>query len=115
MTTGHAPRGFPRILKWLLAGLMLIIGLAIGIPGIKLATLGGSLYFSLMGLAMVIASVLIFRNRRSGILLYAAGVCRVHYLGHQRCRMDLLAAVLAPVCLRRAGASFGPRLALLVG
>lgn len=71
MTTGHAPRGFPRILKWLLAGLMLIIGLAIGIPGIKLATLGGSLYFSLMGLAMVIASVLIFRNRRSGILLYA--------------------------------------------
>jgi hypothetical protein len=34
----------PRILQWLLAGLMLIIGLAIGILGAKLATVGG-LYF----------------------------------------------------------------------
>ncbi|WP_260608631.1 hypothetical protein, partial [Klebsiella pneumoniae] len=25
MATGNAPRGFPRILQWLLAGLMLII------------------------------------------------------------------------------------------
>ncbi len=31
MATGNAPRGFPRILQWLLAGLMLIIGLAVGI------------------------------------------------------------------------------------
>ncbi len=30
MATGNAPRGFPRILQWLLAGLMLIIGLAVG-------------------------------------------------------------------------------------
>ncbi|SQC40824.1 glucose dehydrogenase [Klebsiella pneumoniae] len=29
MATGNAPRGFPRILQWLLAGLMLIIGLAV--------------------------------------------------------------------------------------
>ena len=36
MTTGNAPRGFPRILQWLLAGLMLIIGLAVGILGAKL-------------------------------------------------------------------------------
>ncbi len=33
MATGNAPRGFPRILQWLLAGLMLIIGLAVGILG----------------------------------------------------------------------------------
>jgi hypothetical protein len=33
MATGNVPRGFPRILQWLLAGLMLIIGLAIGILG----------------------------------------------------------------------------------
>jgi hypothetical protein len=50
---------------------MLIIGLAIGILGIKLATLGGTLYFAIMGLVMVIAAVLIFRNRRGGIALYA--------------------------------------------
>ncbi len=32
---------------------------------------GGTLYFALMGVVMVIAAVLIFRNRRGGILLYA--------------------------------------------
>ncbi len=61
----------PRILQWLLAGLMLIIGLAVGILGAKLALVGGTLYFALMGVVMVIAAVLIFRNRRGGILLYA--------------------------------------------
>ncbi len=69
MATGNAPRGFPRILQWLLAGLMLIIGLAVGILGAKLALVGGTLYFALMGVVMVIAAVLIFRNRRGGILL----------------------------------------------
>ena len=42
MATGNAPRGFPRILQWLLAGLMLIIGLAVGILGAKLALVGGT-------------------------------------------------------------------------
>ncbi len=45
-------RGFPRILQWLLAGLMLIIGLAVGILGAKLALVGGTLYFALMGVVM---------------------------------------------------------------
>ena len=71
MATGNVPRGFPRILQWLLAGLMLIIGLAIGILGAKLASVGGTWYFAIMGLVMVIASLLIFRNRRGGIVLYA--------------------------------------------
>lgn len=53
------------------AGLMLIIGLAIGILGAKLASVGGTRYFAIMGLVMVIASLLIFRNRRGGIVLYA--------------------------------------------
>jgi hypothetical protein len=61
----------PRILQWLLAGLMLIIGLAIGILGAKLASVGGTFYFAMMGLVMVIAAVLIFRSRRGGIMLYA--------------------------------------------
>ena len=67
MATGNVPRGFPRILQWLLAGLMLIIGLAIGILGAKLASVGGTFYFAIMGLVMVIASALIFRNRRAGV------------------------------------------------
>ena len=70
MAFGSAPRGIPRILQWLLAGLMMLIGLAVGGLGFKLATVGGSSYFLIMGVAMVIAAILIFLNRTSGILLY---------------------------------------------
>lgn len=66
MAFGSAPRGIPRILQWLLAGLMMLIGLAVGGLGFKLATMGGSGYFLMMGVAMVIAAVLIFLNRSSG-------------------------------------------------
>lgn len=71
MATGSTPRGIGRILKWLLAGLLIIIGLAIGIPGIKLVSLGGSVYFLVMGVAMLISALLIIKNRISGLVLYA--------------------------------------------
>lgn len=71
MAFGSAPRGIPRILQWLLAGLMLLIGLAVGGLGFKLATVGGSCYFLIMGVVMVIAAILIFLNRTSGIVLYS--------------------------------------------
>jgi len=71
MATGSTPRGIGRILKWLLAGLLIIIGLAIGIPGIKLVSLGGSAYFLVMGVAMLVSALLIIKNRTSGIVLYA--------------------------------------------
>lgn len=70
MAFGNAPRGIPRILQWLLAGLMAIIGLAVGGLGFKLVTVGGSGYFLIMGVVMVIAAILIFINRSSGIVLY---------------------------------------------
>ncbi|MEZ1645916.1 hypothetical protein, partial [Enterobacter hormaechei] len=54
MAFGSAPRGIPRILQWLLAGLMLLIGLAVGGLGFKLVTVGGSGYFLIMGVVMVI-------------------------------------------------------------
>ena len=71
MSTGNVPRGFPRILQWLLIGLMAIIGLAIGALGAKLAAVGGSWFFALMGLVMVVCAILIARHRRGGIVLYA--------------------------------------------
>lgn len=70
MAFGSAPRGVPRILQWLLVGLMMLIGLAVGGLGFKLATVGGSFYFLIMGVVMVVAALLIFLNRSSGILLY---------------------------------------------
>ncbi len=57
----------PRILQWLLAGLMLIIGLAVGILGAKLALVGGTLYFALMGVVTGHRGGVDFRNRRGGI------------------------------------------------
>lgn len=72
MTTGSMPRGVPRILLWLLVVLMAIIGLAVGGLGIKLATVGGSRYFAIMGAVMVVSAVLIALRRRSGIVLYGA-------------------------------------------
>jgi len=71
MATGNVPRGFPRILQWLLIGLMALIGLAIGALGAKLASVGGTWFFALMGLAMVVSAILIARHRRGGIVLYA--------------------------------------------
>ncbi|GJL34111.1 quinate dehydrogenase [Enterobacter hormaechei] len=67
------PRRLVTLLRWLLAILMLVIGLAIGIPGIKLITLGGSVWFATMGIVMLIAAILILRNRPGGIILYALG------------------------------------------
>lgn len=69
MAFGSAPWD-TRILQWLLARLMTLIGLAVGGLGLKLVTVGGSGYFLIMGVAMVIAAVLIFINRASGIVLY---------------------------------------------
>lgn len=67
------PRRLVTLLRWLLAILMFVIGLAIGIPGIKLIALGGSVWFTTMGIVMLIAAILILRNRPGGIILYALG------------------------------------------
>ena len=71
MAFGSAPRGVPRLLQWLLVVLMAIIGLAVGGLGFKLATVGGSWYFLIIGVVMVISAVLILMNRTSGIILDA--------------------------------------------
>jgi len=58
-------------LLWLLSALMVVIGLTLSIGGAYLATLGGSLYFLLMGLALIVSAVLIFKGKPSGAWLYA--------------------------------------------
>ncbi|MFA1647353.1 MAG: hypothetical protein ACDS79_18065, partial [Enterobacteriaceae bacterium] len=63
MALGNTPRGIPRFLLWLLVGLMVIIGLAVGGLGLKLATVGGTFYFLIMGVVMLIAAFLIARHR----------------------------------------------------
>ena len=57
---------------WVAALGVLVFGLLFVAGGGYLATLGGSLYFLLAGLGMIAASVLIFKQRLSGVWLFAA-------------------------------------------
>ncbi len=80
MVSHTPPRGLALALLWVLGGLMALIGLAIGIGGAYLVSLGGSWYFLLMGIVMLISAVLILRKKTSGLMLYAlAFICTIFW------------------------------------
>jgi quinoprotein glucose dehydrogenase len=55
-----------------LSGLLFILaGLGAGIGGVQLALLGGSLYYVITGLAVLVTGVLLLMGKRSALLLYA--------------------------------------------
>jgi membrane-bound PQQ-dependent dehydrogenase (glucose/quinate/shikimate family) len=56
----------PRIL----ASILLLIGLLLAVGGIRLATLGGSLYYVIAGVALIAAAVMLWRGQRWGAYLY---------------------------------------------
>jgi len=56
---------------YVVGALTALFGLALLVGGVYLATLGGSLYFSLMGAATFIAGILIILRRVSGAWLFA--------------------------------------------
>lgn len=66
MVSKTPPRGLALGLLWILGVLMALIGLAIGIGGAYLVSLGGSGYFMLMGIAMLISAVLILKKISQG-------------------------------------------------
>lgn len=47
-----------------------LIGLVLAVGGVWLAVLGGSLYYGLAGIGLIISGVLLFRGRMAGVLLY---------------------------------------------
>lgn len=50
--------------------LLLITGLALAVPGLYLATLGGSLYYVIVGILILASAFLVRRGSASGIVLY---------------------------------------------
>ncbi|TPM44892.1 glucose/quinate/shikimate family membrane-bound PQQ-dependent dehydrogenase [Mesorhizobium sp. B2-2-3] len=52
--------------------ILLLIGLALGAGGIWLASLGGSWYYIISGIAFLIAAWLLYRRRSTALWLYAA-------------------------------------------
>jgi quinoprotein glucose dehydrogenase len=65
MTIGPA-RGSP----WIFAIILLLFGVALAGGGVELAVLGGSLYYLITGVALVVAAWLLWRGRRTGMWLY---------------------------------------------
>lgn len=56
-----------RILSFLL---LLATGLAMAVPGLWLAVLGGSLYYAIAGLLILVCAGLVLQGRRSGVHLF---------------------------------------------
>ena len=52
------------------AVVLILIGLTLAVGGVRLATLGGSFYYVLAGLALVAAGALLWRRDRRGSLVY---------------------------------------------
>jgi quinate dehydrogenase (quinone) len=56
----------PRIF----ATILILIGLVLAVGGVRLATLGGSWYYLITGIALIVSAVLLWRAQRSGAWLY---------------------------------------------
>jgi len=55
-----------------LALLLVVLGLVIGGLGAWLGSLGGSWYYAIAGAGLLASGILLWGNRRSGALVYAA-------------------------------------------
>jgi quinoprotein glucose dehydrogenase len=54
---------------WIFGSILFLLGVALAIGGAQLALLGGSLYYVLTGVLLVIAAVYLWRRRRIGMWL----------------------------------------------
>jgi quinate dehydrogenase (quinone) len=65
-----------RLLIFLLAALLALVGVGLAAGGLYLASLGGSIYYLLCGIAYVVAAYLVFRRDKAGPLV-AIGIFTV--------------------------------------
>lgn len=61
-----------KISIWIVAALVGLFGLFFTIGGAYLLTLGGSLYFVISGILLLVSAVLLFKRKTSGIWVYIA-------------------------------------------
>ncbi len=59
-----------RFMRQLAFVVLLVTGLGMAVPGAWLALLGGSLYYLICGVALVVSAVLVGRGRSSGLYLF---------------------------------------------
>ena len=70
--TGASAPGWSRFVLWVLGGVMALSGAGLAVGGVELAALGGSWYYVIAGLAMVLAGVLYILQRPVAALVLAA-------------------------------------------
>ncbi|RWR15553.1 membrane-bound PQQ-dependent dehydrogenase, glucose/quinate/shikimate family [Paenirhodobacter populi] len=70
--TGASATGWSRIVLWLLGGLLAISGLGLGLGGVELISLGGSWYYLIAGVVMLVAGILYILRRPAAAALLAA-------------------------------------------
>ena len=58
-------------MKTVMAGILALLGLVVAGGGVWLAVLGGSLYYIVAGIGILVAGLLLFANRPSGLFVYA--------------------------------------------
>lgn len=72
MTNSPPSTSSRRWLVWIVALGVLVFGVPFTLGGAYLVTLGGSWYFLLAGLGLIVSSILLFRQRMLGAWLFAA-------------------------------------------
>ncbi|WP_434677024.1 glucose/quinate/shikimate family membrane-bound PQQ-dependent dehydrogenase [Pseudomonas sp. R1-18] len=72
MTNSPPSTSGRRWLVWIVALGVLVFGVPFTLGGAYLVTLGGSWYFLLAGIGLIVSSVLLFRQRLGGAWLFAA-------------------------------------------
>lgn len=72
MKANH-PNRFIKLLILLFSLILFGIGLFFFINGIRLALLGGSAYFTIMGALVLLTALLLFQQKKSGAWVYAIG------------------------------------------
>ena len=58
------------MLAKIFAVLLFALGIVIGGGGVELAVLGGSWYYVITGIALIVAAVMLWRGRKTGMWLY---------------------------------------------
>lgn len=66
---GEVPRHWSLLV---FGGILALIGVALAIGGVRLATLGGSWYYLLAGMALLVSGILYIRAKKSGLWVFAA-------------------------------------------
>ncbi|TAX22736.1 membrane-bound PQQ-dependent dehydrogenase, glucose/quinate/shikimate family [Rhizobium leguminosarum] len=102
MLQSRRSTGRRSIYVFVIAAVTSLIGAVLGVGGGWLAALGGSWYYLIAGISLVISGVLFFMHRRSGVFLYAVIIAATAVWALAEAGLDgwaLVPRLIAPLIL----------------